>query len=265
MDADTYTQVKNGLKKLFNINLENYKDEQMKRRLDAWLVRRQMTTWAEYLSYVNSHPDEGVKFRDYLTINVTEFFRDIERWKTLRSSVIPGLLKETARAGGPRQGLRVWSAGCSIGVEAYSMAILLDELAPNQQHYILATDIDRGALQKAREHGPYVPEETRNITPEQKKKYFTPAPRPSVKTEVAQKVTFKEGDLFSANFESNFDLIICRNVVIYFTQSAKDVLYAHFQNALRIGGILFLGGTEIISHPLEFGFRNRDFSFYEKV
>jgi chemotaxis protein methyltransferase CheR len=265
MDADAYTQINLALKKLFNINLDNYKSEQMKRRLDSWLIRRQMASWKEYLVYIDQHADEKDRFRDYLTINVTEFFRDPERWKSLRNTYIPALLKDPRRPAGLRNGLRVWSAGCSTGVEAYTLAILLDEVAPAQAHYLLASDIDRGALQKARARGPYPPEETRNLTPEQRQKYFSGATALHVKESLAQKVTFKEEDLFAARFEAGFDLIICRNVVIYFTPQAKDALYARFNSALRCGGILFLGGTEIISHPVEFGFRNREFSFYEKT
>lgn len=259
MEQEQYTQVKSSIKKLFNIDLEYYKDEQMKRRLDSWLVRSQKPSWSDYLHFVSASPEEQVRFRDYLTINVTEFFRDPDRWNTLRSEVMPDLLRQSPK------GLRLWSAGCSIGVEAYTLAILLDEIAPNQPHYLLATDIDRGALAKARARGPYNNDEIRNLTPMQRQKHLDMGTTHTIKPATASRITFKEQDLFKDRFENQFDLIVCRNVVIYFTNEAKALLYEKFTAALRPGGVLFLGGTEIIPRPNEIGLKNFAISFYKKI
>jgi chemotaxis protein methyltransferase CheR len=266
MEQEVYSQIKNAIKKLFNIDLNHYKDEQMKRRLDSWLARSRMQTWTEYLNLVAENQVERERFRDYLTINVTEFFRDPERWKALRTDVMPVLLKELDRMPDGRKGLRVWSAGCSIGVEAYTLAILLDEEAPNRPHYLLATDFDRGALQKATARGPYTAEEIRNLTPEQRNKYLTPENnRFLIKESLGKRVTFREQNMLNDRFENGFDLIVCRNVVIYFTNEAKAVLYQKFQAALRPGGVLFMGGTEIIPRPADIGLRNHGISLYLKV
>jgi chemotaxis protein methyltransferase CheR len=261
MDAEAYSLVQRSVKQLLRIDLTYYKDEQMKRRLDSWLVRMNVPSWPEYLRAIQNNPVELARFRDYLTINVTEFFRDPDRWKALREQVLPGLLSE-ARG----RGLRVWSAGCSIGVEPYTLAMLLDEVAPGWNHTILATDLDRGVLQKARARGPYREDEMRNLTLEQRQKYMSEVGGVYwVRENLGQRVRFAEGDLLQDRFENNFDLIVCRNVVIYFTNDAKTTLYRKFQQALRPGGFLFLGGTEIISQPGELGLESHLISFYRRL
>lgn len=262
MEMEEYSQIKVSVKHLLNIDLNYYKDEQMRRRLDSWLVRSASSSWRDYLKRLSSEPTELARFRDYLTINVSEFFRDAERWNTLRSTILPELLQAAPRLHPKSGGLRIWSAGCSIGPEPYSLAILLDELSPHQTHYLLATDLDRGALQKARSRGPYSADDIRNVSPQQRADYFEPGGPPFyVKEKVAHRVSFKEHNMVEDPFENEFDLIVCRNVIIYFTNDAKNILYRKFHAALRQGGILFLGGTEIIPHPQEIGFNNHGISF----
>lgn len=264
MEAEVYNQIKFSVKKILNIDLNYYKDEQMKRRLDSWLTRVNALSWGDYFQVISKDSDELSRFRNYLTINVTEFFRDPERWQTLRQSLLPVLLKDTARRPDPST-LRVWSAGCSIGVEAYTLSILLDETVRNQRYSILATDLDRGALQKARARGPFRAEEVRNLTSEQQQKYLElKQGNYYAKDFLARPIHFEEQDLNRDRFATGFDLIVCRNVIIYFTNEAKLELYKKFYAALRPGGILFLGGTEIIPSPKEMGLRNYGYSFYIK-
>jgi chemotaxis protein methyltransferase CheR len=264
MEAETYTLVKSSVKKILNIDLNYYKDEQMKRRLDSWLVRTRQPGWSEYFHMISSNVDERDRFRDYLTINVTEFFRDPDRWNLLRREILPELLKDLRGAWEPHKGLRVWSAGCSIGVEAYTLAILLDEEAPGVNHYLLASDMDRGALAKARAGGPYNMDEIRNLTAAQRSRYLDMGSTNFIKQSLSKRITFQEQNMLEDRFESGFDLIVCRNVVIYFTNEAKTLLYKKFYSALRPGGVLFLGGTEIIPRPADIGFRNHGISFYLK-
>jgi chemotaxis protein methyltransferase CheR len=265
MELEQYGQIKTKVWGLLRIDLNSYKSEQMCRRLDSWLVRSASPNWEEYFKRMQADPKEMSKFRDYLTINVSEFFRDSERWQTLKDQIVPALL-DAQRQKSARMGLRVWSAGCSTGQEPYSLAMLLDELSPTTEHMLLATDLDRGALQKAAARGPYSADDIRNVSPERLSKYFENAKPPVyVKERIAQKVKFRELNLLLDNFEPNLDLIVCRNVIIYFTNEAKAALYKHFTAALRPGGILFLGGTEIIPHPSDFGLRSQGISFYVKV
>jgi len=263
MDPNVYLQVRASIKRVLKIDLTNYKDEQMKRRLDSWLVRSHMTTWNDYFNLVTSDATEQERFRNYLTINVTEFFRDPNRWDTLRDEVLPYLIKN-ASENYRSDSLKLWSAGCSIGTEAYTIAIMLAESAPRQSYALLATDLDREALQKARSRGPYNQDDIRNLSAAQRQKYITPTAPYQVKEILQKNIRFQEQDLFVDRFESSFDLIVCRNVVIYFTAEAKNVLYAKFHAALRPGGILFVGGTEIISGYRELGFQNFGISFYKK-
>jgi chemotaxis protein methyltransferase CheR len=264
MDAEIYAQVQASIKHKLNIDLSYYKDEQMKRRLDSWLVRTHARTWTDYFRLISSDATELERFRNYLTINVTEFFRDPNRWDALRQEILPYLL-ENSRVNHVTAGLKLWSAGCSIGTEAYTLAILMAEAAPSQKYALLATDLDRGALHKARSRGPYTQEDVRNLTPEQRRRHLAPAAPFFVAEKLQRNIDFQEQDLLAGRFDSGFDLIVCRNVVIYFTAEAKDMLYARFCAALRPGGVLFLGGTEIISGPAKYGFQNFGISFYRKV
>ncbi|NPV87572.1 MAG: protein-glutamate O-methyltransferase CheR [Anaerolineae bacterium] len=262
MDLEVYRQLKGKIHSVVGINLDPYKDEQMRRRLDSWLARSGAPNWDAYFERIKRDEVELRRFRDYLTINVTEFFRDPERWKYLRENILPELIQSALKRN--RQ-VRIWSAGCSTGAEPYTLAMLLEELSPGKKAYILATDLDRGALEKARMGGPYVAEEVRNISPIQRSSFFKPGGPPFyVNSFLIEKVTFRELDLIFGEYERDFDLIVCRNVVIYFTTETKQLLYQRFSDSLRSGGVLFVGGTEIIPRPQEFSFRSTGFSFYVK-
>ncbi len=263
METSQYAQIKTQVWRILRIDLNNYKSEQMCRRLDSWLVRSNTPSWELYFHRLHADAQELEKFRNFLTINVSEFFRDSDRWMTLKNSVLPGLLKEAQRLRPGRGGLRVWSAGCSTGQEAYTLAMLLDELSPESKHQILATDLDRGALKKAGERGPYSPDDVAKIPPASLARYFEPGGPPHyVTAKIAARVTFREHDMLLDPFDTNYDLIVCRNVIIYFTNEAKTELYRRFLAALRPGGILFVGGTEVIPHPSELGFRSQGISLY---
>ena len=261
MEPETYALVKRTILSLLNIDLEHYKDEQMKRRLDSWLVRSGSASWPDYIKRLRAEEMELGRLRDYLTINVSTFFRDPERWELLRKQVIPELLRT---ASGPR--LRIWSAGCSIGLEPYSLAIMMDELTPGRTHSLLATDLDRGALAKARAGGPYSAEDVQNVSAGQRTRHFRAGGPPFfVNDKLIKQVEFREQNMVQDSFEGGFDLIVCRNVVIYFTEAAKAELYRKFCQALRPGGILFVGGTEVVSRAQDLGYRSFGVSFYQRV
>lgn len=265
MELDIYQQVKKSVKTLLNLNLDHYKDEQMRRRLDSWLVRCGAQSWDEYFLRLRKDTKELLRFRDYLTINVSAFFRDPERWESVRTQIIPELIKYN-RVNHPGSELKIWSAGCSIGAEPYTLSIMMDELPTRVLYSVLATDFDQGALLKSKNHGPYTVEEIQNLTPTQRSAYLeTNTPPFYVKEHLAKKIEFRQHNLLADNFPTNMDLIVCRNVVIYFTGETKDMLYRKFQAALRPGGILFVGATEIIPRPQEIGLRGAGISFYQRV
>lgn len=261
MELDVYQKIKKVVKSDLGIDLDHYKDEQMRRRLDSWLIRSGTKDWDEYFAKIKVDKDELLKFRNYLTINVTEFYRDTERWKHLQGTVLPMILKDA----GPRN-LRIWSAGCSIGAEPFTLGMILEDLTPTRKHYILGTDLDKGAIARATSGGAFIAEEIRGLSPAQRATYLRPGGPPfHVVDSLIKKITFREQNMISDTFEGDFDLIVCRNVVIYFTGETKDILYKKFTAALRKGGVLFIGGTEIIPHPQEFGLRSIGISFYQKI
>jgi chemotaxis protein methyltransferase CheR len=265
MDPEVYVQVKLFIKKAFSINLDHYKDEQMRRRLDSWLVRSGVSSWQQYFKTVQSDPKESSRFRDYLTINVSAFFRDPERWQALRENILPELNRAALQLRPTGGGLRIWSAGCSIGPEPYSLAMTLEEITPGRRHQILATDLDRGALAKAKARGPYTSDDIQNMTAGQRANFLVPGGPPfHLKEMLSKRIEFREHDMLNEAFPVDYDLILCRNVVIYFTTETKETLYRKFFNALRPGGILFVGATEIIPRPQEIGFRSYGISFYKK-
>ena len=265
MELEVYAGIKRSILSMLHLDLNHYKDEQMRRRLDSWLVRSGAPSWEDYFIRLRKDENECSRFRDYLTINVSAFFRDMERWLYLRDKILPELLAEALKLRPGSTGLRIWSAGCSIGAEAYTVAMLLDELSPMRRHMILATDFDRSALKKAQDGGPYNPEEIQNLTPDQREAYIEPdGPPYFVKKGIGKKITFQEHNLFSDPYPTEMDLLICRNVVIYFTGDAKESLYRKFYAALRPGGLLFIGATEIIPRPQDIGLRSAGISFYKK-
>ena len=138
-----FAEFKMQVYKNFGLDLNSYKENQLKRRLDNLLFRYQMKDYRDLLDKMLRDRQEYIKFLDYLTINVSEFFRDAKMFRFLEQEVLPGLI-----AGGRR--LRIWSAACSNGAEPYSVAIILDELTPQTVHRIDATDLDQTILKKAK-------------------------------------------------------------------------------------------------------------------
>lgn len=266
MEQDVYLQIRSMVRKMLDIDLSGYKDEQMKRRLDSWIIRMGDASWDEYFARLKVQEKELSRFRDYLTINVTEFFRDAERWNSLRTQVLPMLIDYVKNPKNGKRSLKIWSAGCSIGAEPFTLLMMMEELNPGIPYSIVGTDLDRGALDKARAGGPFRQDEVKNISEKQLSRYFrTDFPPYFVKEEHAKKIEFKEKNLITDSYDSDFDLIVCRNVIIYFTTEVKALLNNKFQKALRPEGILFLGGTEIIPRPNEFGLKNMGISFYQKT
>lgn len=259
MEDNEYALVKRDVMRLVHVNLDDYKRPQVQRRLETLLARSGHRTWPAYFRHLQHDQEALASFRDYLTINVTEFFRDAQRWEYLERTILPALLRERRR-------LRVWSAGCSHGAEPYSLAILLDELTgAGARHTILATDIHQAVLAKARQGGPYPANEVRAVTPARLARYFlADGDMYSVRPDLRARVTFRSHNLLLDPFEEDFDLIVCRNVVIYFVEEAKRALYQRFAGALRPGGVLFVGGTEIVPALPAIPLDNVAVSFYRR-
>lgn len=253
-DWETFKQ------KLFTkstINLNDYKPAQMQRRITNLMNRHGASSYVGFFEMLDRDAKLYKDFIDYLTINVTEFFRTPEKFDELEKKVLPDLLSRSSK-------LNIWSAGCSIGAEPYSLAIIMDEMTPGTKHRISATDLDVEMLAKAKE-GAYQANELKTIAPARLNKYFKQANNNYIiKDEIKSRIEFARHNLLLDKFDTGFDLILCRNVVIYFTEEAKDGLYRRFLAALKPGGVLFVGGTEAILNFREIGYQHYLPFFYRK-
>ena len=146
------------------------------------------------------------------------------------------------------------------------MAMILEELSPGVSHRILATDLDVAALQKAGAGGPYPAEEVKNANPKLRQRYFRQTDAGWwVSPNLVKKVTYQRNNLLADAFEKGFDLILCRNVIIYFSDTVRDTLFGKFHDSLKEGGVLFLGSSEVILRPRDANFAMAGTSFYRKV
>ncbi|MCD6290416.1 MAG: protein-glutamate O-methyltransferase CheR [Anaerolineae bacterium] len=260
MSDRQYQWVYRKIKETTGIDLSAYKSQQAHRRLDFYLRRSGAKSWAEYFRRVEQNPQELQALRNYLTINVSCFFRDPHKFRQLQERILPRLVQSNGR-------LDMWSAGCSYGAEAYTLAIIADMMGI-RYYRVWATDIDQGALARARAGGPYTREDVKNIAPPLVTKYFDRREDGLyVKPMLRRHVAFEEFNLLEDEARSQFDLVVCRNVIIYFSDEAKRKVLITLTRALRPGGVLFLGGTEVIPSALAraLGLRPLEISFYGKV
>ena len=242
---------------LSHIDLTSYKRPQMERRINSFMRSASVNDYKEFISLLKTDANLYRKFLDHITINVSEFFRNANHWEILEKQIIPDLLKG-------RSGLRVWSAGSSTGEEPYSLAMMLKENRVNLVDKILATDLDQEVLAKASQ-GIYTAKSVQGIPPAYLAKYFTAqGENYQARDELKNMVKFQQHDLLKDNFSKDFDLILCRNVVIYFTEETKSKLYRRFADAMRPGGVLFIGSTEQIFLARELGLKSVATFFYQK-
>ena len=257
-DEEGWIVFREALERAIGVPLAQYKAPQMIRRLGALMKKYGIEDWEQFAAALKSNPEVLEKVRDTMTINVSEFFRQPDRFEDLRRVHLPALLKERPR-------LKLWSAGCSIGCEPYTLAMILDQVDPQGRHSVIATDVDFGALAKAREAS-YTAADVRGVPPAVLKKYFTvEGDTYHVVPEIKKRITFRRHDLLKDDYPRDLDLILCRNVVIYFTEEAKTYIHDGFANALRPGGLLFVGGSEMISKPQQIGLETRATSFYRRA
>ena len=244
-----YEQFIEGIKRKTGIDLALYKEAQMKRRLTSLYEKKGYKSFVDFLRAVEADRDLMNEFLDRMTINVSEFYRNGKRWEVLQNKIFPKLLSGNKR-------LKIWSAACSTGEEPYSLAMVLSHHLPLSQIQVQATDLDENVIQKAK-NGVYPERSLAEVPADVKKKHFSQEGAfYRVNDEIKRTVTFKRHNLLKDNYDSNFDLIVCRNVMIYFTEEAKDQIYHNFSKALRPGGIL---------SPARYGFEVEDTFFYRKV
>ena len=239
------------LKETRGFDFTGYKPSTLQRRIRRRMAALDLATFSQYRDYLELQPEEFTALFDSMLINVTSFFRDPAAWQALSEAIIPELL----HAKGARAPVRVWSAGCATGEEAYTLAIILTEaLGPEQfreRVKIYATDLDEEALQQARA-GVYdlralddVPEHLRGI-------YFEPAgTRRAFRRDLRRQVIFGRNDLTHDAPISRVDLLVSRNTLMYFNSETQASIIRRFRFALSDPGYLFLGKAEMLLNHSE--------------
>lgn len=243
---------------LTSIDLNAYKEKQMKRRIDTLIAKHKIVGYDKYVQALKTDKALFEEFVNYITINVSEFYRNPDQWKVLDEKVFPELVGKFGK------NLKIWSAACSTGDEPYSLVMALSKHVPLNQIKILATDLDKQVIAKAKV-GLYNEKSIMNVPDEMKKKYFTQiGPSYKIADEIKARVEFKEHNLLKDPYPTDCDLIVCRNVLIYFTEEAKDAVFVKFQKSLKPGGNLFIGSTEQIMNYKDIGYDRKSSFFYER-
>jgi two-component system, chemotaxis family, CheB/CheR fusion protein len=234
------------LKRTRGFDFTGYKRATVERRVTKRMQTVSIGEYAEYIDYLEVHPDEFVALFNTVLINVTAFFRDQNAWDYLAETVIPELV--TRRE--PQQPIRVWSAGCATGEEAYTLAMVFSEiLGPDEfrdRVKIYATDVDEEALSKARS-AVYTDREVADVRPDLLEKYFDQVENRFVfRKDVRRQVIFGRHDLIQDAPISRVDLLLCRNTLMYFNAETQARILSRFQFALNDYGVLFLGRAETL-------------------
>jgi chemotaxis protein methyltransferase CheR len=257
LDTVAYDRMARDVRSLLGIDLTQYKPAQVWRRVNGFASARGLP---DADSLVRKAREDAVlrqAFLDMLTINVSEFFRNPEAWDALAAQYLKPLL-----AG--RMPIRIWSAGCSLGYEPFTIAMLCREIAPQSPVHILATDLDETTLARART-AVYAENQMGGVSPARRARFFRKVDAGwEAKPELQSMITWRRHDLLRDPYEKPFEIICCRNVVIYFTEAAKTELYTRFCDALRPTGILFLGATESIPNSRAVGLVPASLTFYER-
>lgn len=254
-----YEKFKKDVYALTTIDLNAYKEKQMRRRIDSLLTKNKMDSYDAYIALIKNDEGKFEQFVNFLTINVSEFYRNPEQWDFLDKEVFPAMIKQFG------QNLTIWSAACSTGDEPYSLVMALSKHVPLNQIKIIATDIDRQVLDKARV-GLYNEKSIEGVPADLKAKYFTQVGGSyKIADSIKARVEFREHNLLKDPYPSGCHLIVCRNVVIYFTEEAKTEIYKKFNNALVKDGMLFIGSTEQIIDYKELNYKRNQSFFFQKV
>jgi chemotaxis protein methyltransferase CheR len=243
---DDYVAFCHGVRALADIDLLQYRRAQMERRIRAFAGRRGHADLEPYLETLRHDARALDELLDRVTINVSNLWRNPEQWELLQETVVP----ELAAAGS----LIAWSAGCSYGAEAYTLAAICRLVAPAVRTTILGTDIDRRAIARAR-RAEFTAHDVRHAPPLPLGRFFEHDGRHWRPTaELRAMVDFEVGDLLAiAPRPAAYDLVLCRNTVIYFKDEVRDALHARLAKALRTGGVLVVGATECVGAADDLG------------
>jgi chemotaxis protein methyltransferase CheR len=243
--ADDFVALCELVRSLCGVDLTQYKRNQMERRVRTWTERRGTPDLAEYGRRLRREPEELDAFLDRVTINVSHLWRHQDQFEVLRAQILPELAQ--------RRRLRIWSAGSSYGAEAYTIAAICRET--NVDAEIVGTDLDKRMIARGRE-GLFTPEDARTAPQALLQRHFQPLSDGgwAAKPELKRMVRFETGDLLRmAVPTARYDVVFCRNTVIYFTEDVRDALHARLVKALSPGGYLIVGTSERVADPRGLG------------
>ena len=263
-DADLEALLRH-IKEQRGFDFTGYKRASLARRVRRRMEAVELEGYEEYLDHLLVHPDEFTHLFNTILINVTGFYRDPDAWSYLQDELLPQLLRR--REGQP---VRVWSAGCASGEEAYTMAMVLAEALGVDEFRdrvkIYATDVDEEALAQARQ-ATYSESELSAVPAELREKYFEAAgPRFVFRKELRRSVIFGRNDLVQDAPISHVDLLTCRNTLMYFNSETQAQILNRMHFALRPDGILFLGKAEmLLTHAAYFRPVELKRRFFKKV
>jgi chemotaxis protein methyltransferase CheR len=244
LENSAYQKVKRMIDESAGLNCSGYRDEYLKRRFEIRLRATGTQTYARYILYLKKHPEEFTNLLNDLTINYTTFFRDGDVYEYLEHKLLPKLFLSKIP-------VKIWSAGCATGEEPYSLAILIHKVLGKRlsEHpvSIIASDIDKDALAKA-QRGAYGPRQVSTISAMMMSQFFEKeGDTHVVKDFVKNIVHFERFDLMKTSVHSQLDLILCRNVMIYFSKEGQQHIHMNFYHALKDGGYMITGKSEILS------------------
>ncbi len=253
-----YENFKTAVLQIAKIDLNAYKERQMKRRIDALIAKHDIKGYENYVQVLKTDKARFEEFVNYLTINVSEFYRNPDQWQLLDRQIIPELIGKFGKS------LKIWSAACSTGDEPYSLVMALSRHIPLHMIRIMATDLDKQVIAKAKV-GLYNEKSIAAVPEDFKKKYFTKVGLSyQISNEIKSRVDFREHNLLDNTYPRDFHMIVCRNVLIYFTEEAKDKVFRKFYQSLKPGGILFIGSTEQIINHKDIGYMRKNSFYYER-
>ncbi len=256
--AYDYEKFKSAVLALTKIDLNSYKERQMKRRIDALITKHGIKGYEDYVHVLKTDKARFEEFVNYLTINVSEFYRNPDQWRVMEKQIIPELIGKFGKS------LKIWSAACSTGDEPYSLVMALSRHIPLNLIRVTATDLDKQVIAKAKV-GLYSEKSIAAVPDDLKKKYFTKIGLSyQISNDIKSRVEFKEHNLLENNYAKGYHMIVCRNVLIYFTEEAKDEVFKKFYQSLAPGGVLFIGSTEQIINHKEIGYERKNSFYYER-
>jgi chemotaxis protein methyltransferase CheR len=256
--TDDFVALCEQVRRICGVDLLQYKRGQMERRVRTWAQRRGTPELSAYAARLKAEPDELDAFLDRVTINVSHLWRHEDQWTAVAGAILP----ELARRGR----VRAWSAGCSYGAEAFTLAAVAREAVPKARMEIQGTDLDKRMVARART-GTFSAEDARTAPVKTLTRWFekTEDGGWQAKPELRAMCRFDVGDLLRMPVpRERYDLVICRNTVIYFTEEVRDALHARLVTSLAPGGYLVVGTSERVANVRELGLTSPFHFIYRK-